>query len=103
MYIGKTSATELPDSHSYEDKGIINSINWRPSSSQLLISGGNSTDSNYFELYNLQDKTTEDLSAQSDSTVVSAAFNANGDKIYFIEDNSDQIIKIYDYRAKKLS
>lgn len=68
--------------------GPINSIRWRPNSSELIISGGvNNTngDTRYFLSYDVVSREETDLIFLSESTVIDMAFSTDGSKMYFIE------------------
>lgn len=88
-----------PEILDYSSNGTVSSIKWRPGTTQLAISGGNSTEERYFELYDTNTKSVEDLVFLSPTRVLDMAFSADGSLVYFINETqvNEQFIYIYDF------
>lgn len=96
--------SQPPTIYDFSAKGIIISVRWKELSSQLAISGGNTTDSRFFILYDVNTNTTKlDLTNQTSNFVLDTVFNSDGSIMYFIEQSTgQQNIQIYEFASGNL-
>ena len=54
----------------YKDKGVVNAAKWIPNTYQLVICGGNSSETKYFETYDVKTGIKHDLAHLTVRTVL---------------------------------
>ena len=95
VYLGNTSDTDkLVNKMDFKQYGPLESIRWRPHTTELYIAGGllhnsDSESDRYLWVYDTATNTTTDITFLTHNKIKDMAFSSDGNKLFFVEDKDD--------------